>query len=151
MQFRSCTRGRPRQAKPAKCSTTRERRRRRRTRASAASAHARFGCVGARAPTGARAASRLTIAVIGAIGNSLCDAAMQIKLWEGRSRTTLPLVIIRLSRNCFYVLNGKVRYLFRVCIKISLLHFPRYIRIRIKLKNYTILMPLFDLTKRLSI
>lgn len=73
------------------------------------------------APTPARR-ERYTIAIIGAIGGALGRAAepetspaMQIKFGRGHGRTTLPLVIIRLSRNCFYVLNGKARYLFRVC------------------------------------
>lgn len=43
-----------------------------------------------------------------------------------RRRTALPLVVIRLSRNGFYVLNGKVRYLLRACKKAFLLHFSSY-------------------------
>ena len=62
-----------------------------------------------------------TIAIIGAIEASEAEPetrpAMQIKFGGGHGWTTLPLVIIRLSRNCFYVLNGKARYLFRVCEK----------------------------------
>lgn len=62
-----------------------------------------------------------TIPIIGAIEASQVEPetrpAMQIKFGEGHGWTTLPLVIIRLSRNCFYVLNGKARYLFRVCEK----------------------------------
>lgn len=50
-------------------------------------------------------------------GEPETSPAMQIKFGRGHGRTALPLVIIRLSRNCFYVLNGKARYLFRVCEK----------------------------------
>lgn len=79
----------------------------------------------ARAGAGRAQCRRYTIAVIGAIesasGPRRAAAApktsptVQIKFREGHSRTMLPLVIIQLSPNCFYVLNGKVRYLFRVC------------------------------------
>lgn len=69
-------------------------------------------------------------AIIGAIGSALYCARERPrdanKFGGGRGRTALPLVIIRLSRNCFYVLNGKVRYLLRTCRKTFLLHFSPY-------------------------
>lgn len=114
MQFRSCT-GKPmfaERVKPGK-----------KVRSGAASHSPR--AVAPAVPRPRRHAK----AIIGAIGSALYCARERPrdanKFGGGRGRTALPLVIIRLSRNCFYVLNGKVRYLLRTCRKSSFYIFLR--------------------------